>query len=405
MPNGRKSPVFLKAALFVLLGIQSSPNHMFGNSPDAQVLAHPREIRPQFRLSGKPFVPATPRKIELTFHTLDTGMYTKTESIPEYSPVECYIPPIPDPRLPENRVERTEADTIPPISRRPDNRISLTEEMATLNDLDIGKAGGMVRWKDRRGMKMDGFLDIPMVWGEDYSPPMNGILRDDREYYFSGAISLGGSAIRLAEAVNRYTGLSARAGRHLYLGSHQLLKTPFLFMTADRLFELTGTERRNLGYYLSHGGFLFMDNAAPVTEWGPAETSMKKMVRDALGARARFQPIPISHPVYHSFFDFEDCPPQGTENGGFNPLSDAHNSAGYPSGPYMRMSKPVYFLEGVYLGDELVAVYSNKGYSLRWNRMTNNTPQMKFGINLVIYALTREGGMNERTMEWYSDIP
>jgi hypothetical protein len=394
---------FSTAALLVFSGITLSPGHVFCASPDAQVLVHPREIQRADHQSIKPFVPATIRELEPPFRKPDMGLYMEPENGLAFFTDGREIPCIPELSAPEGRADTPEPDTaeIPPISRQPDNRISLKEEMVNLEDLDIGKTGGMIQWKVREKKKMEGFLFIPIVWGEDYSPPLNGINRDDRSYFYFGPTTVGESAIRLAEAVNRYAGVPVHAGRNIFLSSRQILKMPFLFMFADRSFELTKTERRNLGDYLSHGGFLFMDNAAPVTEWGPAEASLKKMIRDVLGAKALFQPIPLSHPVYHSFFDFEDGPPQGSENGGFNPSTDTHTSAGYPSGPYMKMSKPVFFLEGVYIGDELVAVYSNKGYALRWNRRTDNTPQLKFGVNLVVYALTREGGMNARAMERY----
>lgn len=395
---GKKPFIFLKAAFLILLGILLQSEHMFGVSPEAQVLVHPREIQPSRHLSGKPFVPTKPRIIEATFHKLEAEVSEKVESIPEYSPGECGILQIPDPRLPEERAKMAEAETIPPISRHPDNRISLKDEMVTLDDLDIGEKGSMVYPGDYIGKQFQGYFFIPNVWMEEFVQPYEN-RRNYWNYNNSQMNEYTNRAIaQLAEGVNRYTGISTSVEPNLFLSSPRLLKTPFISMSTDRSFELTKTERGNLGEYLRHGGFAFLDNAAPATEWGPAEASFKQMLRDALGSDACFQPIPQSHPVYHCFFDFTDGPPNGVEIDGFNWSTQITCGVNYTN---VKMARPIPYLEGIFLDGELVAVFSNKGYSKKWSVISNNTPQLKMGVNLVVYALTREGGMNERTMEWY----
>ncbi len=181
---------------------------------------------------------------------------------------------------------------------------------------------------------------------------------------------------------------------------------PFVHFSAYCPFELTSSELRNFARYLKSGGFAFLDNATPEYENNPAEACLRKMVRDALGSRARFEPLPVNHPLYHCWFDFNDGPPQGC--GIEMQTTSAPVGAGYYAHS-LTMQKPVFYLEGVYLDGELVAVYSNKGYSVKWSQQpsysywgaysSDNTPQLRMGVNLVVYALTREGGMNRRNME------
>jgi hypothetical protein len=290
------------------------------------------------------------------------------------------------------------------ISRRPDSRISLREEMVTLDDMDNGKYDAMVVQKGSFRNDIEGFLHIPIVWTEQNRFHLYSYIQE-RD---------GWAAIRLIEGMNRFTGIRAAVEQHLYLGSEKIFRTPFLFITADSGFELTLAERRNLGQYLRSGGFVFADNGTPNWEHGAAEASLKQMFRDALGSMARFEPIPNNHPLYHCYFEF-DSPPPGAEiavsNVGFIP------GAGYDASK-IRLPEQVFFLEGIFLEGRLVAVYSDKGYSEKWRQPfrryqiddeqlweRHTTPQLKMGVNLVVYALTREGGMTQRIMEQYRDIP
>ena len=68
------------------------------------------------------------------------------------------------------------------------------------------------------------------------------------------------------------------------------------------------------------------------------------------------------------------------------------------------MALPVYFLEGIWLDNRLVAVYSGKGYALKWKDFTNNEPQLKMGVNMVVFALIQEGGIAARASERFTDL-
>ena len=57
---------------------------------------------------------------------------------------------------------------------------------------------------------------------------------------------------------------------------------------------------------------------------------------------------------------------------------------------------PVPFLEGLWINNRLAVVYSDKGYGLKWSQITNNTPQLKIGVNMVVFALTRKGSIAQQ---------
>ncbi len=215
-----------------------------------------------------------------------------------------------------------------------------------------------------------GNVSIALAWGEMFAPP---------QQYLRGFIHLRDSMIR-------WTKVNTEIERNLMLGSPRLLDMPFVLVTTDVNFELSSTEKANVRKYIENGGFLVLDNPTPRTEKSPAEASLKQMIRDALGTAARFKPIPKDHPIYSCFWDFTDGPPQGSEVGTF----------GSDSSQLRSISKPVYFLEGVWVGERLAVVFSNKGYIAKWAEISDNIPQLKLGVNLIVFAMIQQGGITKR---------
>ena len=206
--------------------------------------------------------------------------------------------------------------------------------------------------------KIRGYMHIAMVWGE--------MLRLPEQY--------PRALINLKDAMNQWTEVYTTLDTHLKLDSERLLTMPFIFITTDEAFKLTPPELKNVTHYLENGGFMVFDNASPKNTVDPAEKSFKQMVQDALGPEVRFQSIADNHPIYHSFFDFDDGPPMGIFQEMRNPGS----------------------LEGVWYKDRLTAIYSNSGYVGKWNEINGNTLQLKMGVNLIIFALIQKGSIAQK---------
>ena len=60
-----------------------------------------------------------------------------------------------------------------------------------------------------------------------------------------------------------------------------------------------------MGRYLREGGFLFIDGTNRYLR------EMKDQLREILGSEARLAPLPTSHPLYHSFYEFGGGFPRG----------------------------------------------------------------------------------------------
>jgi len=226
-----------------------------------------------------------------------------------------------------------------------------------------GKKAALVRHPGGK-QNISGYIHIALAWGDRLTPPRN-LLR---------------GFINLKEGMHRWTKIETRIDSHLFLSSQKLLDMPYVYITTDRSFDLSAVEVKNVKEFFDRGGFMFLETATPATENSQAGASLKKMLRDTLGAHARFQPIPESHEFYHCFFDFDEGPPQGAElavRGGFMP-------------------RQIHYLEGIWYRGRLAAVYSDKGYIVKWNDMDNNIPQLKLGVNSIVYSMIHEGGMLDR---------
>ncbi|MCE5251873.1 DUF4159 domain-containing protein [bacterium] len=373
----------------IFYSVRKSRTVVHKPSRDTFVLPHPRKLNPlepvkpsrQSELpSGKDFHFCRHTGTIGSFSGQKPGMEVVVDSLPEM------VISAPD-------VEHLSGQGIPvefrPVSRQPDRRISLRDEFISLDDCDYGRYRALISHGTPDSKSPRGFCCISSVWGAQLKPPE----------------SSRRGIINLASVVSWYTDIRAEVDSHLLLDSSRLGRTPCLFIAADRLFELTPEERKKFGQYLRNGGFAFLDNGLPEHPYSPAEASLRQMLRDSLGSLARFEPIPVSHPVYHCFFNFSDGPPQGSEKNIYL-TRKIIGASGLPPEVVKIPEYDVHYLEGVWLGDRLVAIYSNKGYAEKWadlKKMGNNDPQLKMGVNMVVFALTQDGGIARMNSDHFTD--
>ena len=256
--------------------------------------------------------------------------------------------------------------------KEPERRIDMQAEFLDLESINTGKYKGMVIQDptDKRNVK--GFVYLALAW--------SSVMQPSRQRAIT----------QLVRSINRHTSIQAEVDDQLFLDSQDLFKAPFVYITTSRAFELTKHEATNLAAYLRRGGFVVADNDQPHLEYGPAEASLRAMFRDALGRDARFVQLGNDHPLYHVFFDFEGGPPPGGEASRLNPTVQTGKASPSP------------YLEGIYLGNRLVAVYSDKGYGAFWEREFENEPHLKMGVNLVVFALTQKGSIAEQQIDFYN---
>jgi len=177
--------------------------------------------------------------------------------------------------------------------------------------------------------------------------------------------------INLKEAFNRWTKVNVLLESPCRIDSPRFLEMPVIYLTTYDIFDLTPPERDNIRQFFDNGGFMVLDNARPTLGLSDQEASLKRLLFDALGENARLGPIPLSHPIYHVFFDLIEGAPPGVGRG--TPVFEQ------------------FYITGVWDEDRLVAVLSNRGYTIFMNDTIDNEPQLRFGVNMVLYGLMYGG--------------
>jgi hypothetical protein len=187
------------------------------------------------------------------------------------------------------------------------------------------------------------------------------------------------------------------------------------------LLQLATADLAFLEAYMRQGGLLFIEGRSRFL--GEAVD----MLREVLGADAGIGPIPVNHPIYHSFFTFSAGFP-GENKRQWEYLDGLPASWNYPSrqfadvataaalalaaGPANQDPNQVNEVDtgdplglwGVSLGDTLVAVVSDLDLHTRWfgslsddeNLSIDSGPALYTGINLIVHALTRNGTVAHR---------
>jgi len=293
------------------------------------------------------------------------------------------------------------------ITRKPEKHFTPWDELITLDDIDqLGIFKGFVIKDPEDKQNIKGFIHIPIMMRS----------------------GLSGAVTGLVETVNAYTSINAKIDYNISLESENLLKYPFMYFSSGTIFRLNEKERKNFGTYLKGGGFAFLDNYEPWFEFRPGEASLYLMLVDALGEDFEFRPVPHDHPVNYSFFDFEGLVPEGAEKWhSFRDPGSAEwgflNHDIFTYRMLLRISKKVstspYSLWGVWIDGRLAAIYSDKGYGHIWRTGVNVfryrdfsssdgshynfNPQLKVGLNVMVFALIREGSAAEQMIEYASN--
>lgn len=157
--------------------------------------------------------------------------------------------------------------------------------------------------------------------------------------------------------------------------SADLLAFPFLFMTGHRLVRFSRTERERLAEYVRAGGLLFSDDCNHDVN-GLYARSFEHEMREIFGPAGQMPKLPASHPLYRSFFTFDEGPP-----------TTSHELNGW--GDEMVHD----YLRAVEHRERVGVLYSNKDYGCEWdydwrNKRFQREDNTKFAVNLVVYAMT-----------------
>src|SRR6185436_10772354 len=159
-------------------------------------------------------------------------------------------------------------------------------------------------------------------------------------------------------------------------GTEELLAFPFVFMTGHKRVRFTPRERELLKVFLEHGGLLFSDDCNHDVNGLYAKTFEQEMLQVLGPDSGRLPKLPRRHPIYRSFFTFDDGPP-----------ATSHELNGW--GDEIVHD----YLRGSEHRGRLGVLYSNKDYGCEWvydwrNKRFQREDNTKFGVNVVVYCMT-----------------
>ena len=178
----------------------------------------------------------------------------------------------------------------------------------------------------------------------------------------------------IIDSVARYTSIPVDpAGATVALGSEDLLRYPFVYLTGHLPVRFSESERQMLRRFVARGGMLFVDDHNH-----DIDGAFHKTATDEIGrAVGPLRDLPNDHELYRAFFVFDDGPPTTSHelNGWGDNLIHPH-------------------LLAVTHGNRIGVLYSNKDYSSEWsyhpqNKRFLSVDNTRFGVNIVVYALTR----------------
>lgn len=178
----------------------------------------------------------------------------------------------------------------------------------------------------------------------------------------------------IIDSVARYTQLPVRPqGVIVPLSSDAAWQYPLLYLTGHLPVRFTARETEVLRKYLDRGGMIFIDDHNHDVD-GAFNKTAREEIRRVAGPLV---PLPNTHELYRCFFVFDNGPP-----------TTSHEMNGWGDNLVHEQ------LDAVVKDGRIRVLFSNKDYSSEWsfhpdNKRFLSVDNTRFGVNLVVYALTR----------------
>jgi len=272
-------------------------------------------------------------------------------------------------------------------------QVDMSLDLLAIQDMDTGQYHSMVIQDPDDRRKISGYIHLAQAFTQNRSVAGSGGHESGNSARLVSQITRYQNLDFLIKALDEYTGIEADYLGPIPLDDPQILQVPWLLLPTwfGEAHSSSERELASLGKYLASGGFA-------LTRSGPNE-KMKggrfDRLRQALksqglheGADWRFVYLKSSHPIYHSFFDFDMAVLDNVSNFGATfTINEVGNM-------------------GLMIGDRLAVLMTAKQVTTESGRegaangeiLVDGTRHLQFTVNTVVFALTQEGGVTQQLM-------
>ncbi len=119
----------------------------------------------------------------------------------------------------------------------------------------------------------------------------------------SWAMDFPSADMNMIRVLRLQTNLRINEPQRIDLNDPEIFEIPFLYILEVGGLNMGTDEADNLREYLLRGGFMLVDDFHGSYQWSVFESQMKRVFPDRT-----IEEIPMDHPVFHCYFDFEDYP-------------------------------------------------------------------------------------------------
>jgi len=268
--------------------------------------------------------------------------------------------------IPVPRLSQIEVRGVKESSQQVDMRLDLL----SVRHMDTGQYKAMVIQDPDDRRKVTGYIHLAQI----FSRTRQATVYQSLDY--------------LIKALQEYTGIEADYLGPIALDDPRLHGVPWLLLPSwfGAPHAHSDHEIANLGRHLVEGGFLITLSGYNEKMKGPQFDALRRaMLSQGLneGDDWRFEYLKSSHPIYHSFFDFDMS------------VRDNQKQVVFPD-------------KGLVIGERLAVFLSaarristqNSTPALRELNVAkvDGTRLLQFTVNTVVFALTQEGGVTQQLM-------
>jgi len=178
------------------------------------------------------------------------------------------------------------------------------------------------------------------------------------------------------------------AFKYIHITPQEMADYPFVYMVANSRLALSEDEVKIVRHYLLSGGFLMAEDFWGDSTWEYVYGQFKRIFPDR-----EIVELPLTHPIFHSVFDFKDFPQMPSAGGRYYPNAPSWDNADYPTGDHF----PHYYAIFDDHDHMMALICRNNHYGDGWEHEGENEDYFKrfsmaqaypMFINILFYAST-----------------